>query len=68
MWVVGEPGDHIGSVLLERIGQLRPADARLSLARQMGADRLAVTTQVTGDGRDGPPPFEQCICFHVFSH
>ena len=49
-------------------GVRRPADTGSSFARQIGANRLAVTLEMAGDGRDGPPPLEQSICFHVFSH
>jgi len=55
--------------LLRRDGDIVLSDTEAALLVSMSAvDRLAVTTQVAGDGRDGPPPLEQCICFHVFSH
>ena len=36
------------------------------IAVQVGPDRLAVPAEVSGDGRDRPAPFVQCMCFHVF--
>jgi hypothetical protein len=51
---------------LKRVGFRSPAHAGNSCPVQMVPDRLAITTQVVGDGRDGPSLFPKCCCFHVF--
>jgi hypothetical protein len=66
--VVGEPGDDVGAVIGQGVGAGGATNAGNPLAGQVGAHRLAVTPEMAGDGRDGPPPFGQSICFHVFSH
>jgi hypothetical protein len=66
--IVDEAGGHVGPVLIERVRPGRTADPGGPFAQEVGPDRFAVTAEMAGDGRDGPPPFEQCICFHVFSH
>ncbi len=68
MWVVDEPGGEVRAVVGKSVRPCRAPDARSSFAVQVRANRLAVTLEVAGDGRDGPSPLEQSICFHVFSH
>jgi hypothetical protein len=66
--VVVEAGNDIGPVVGEGVGAGWATNARHPLTGQIGAHRLAVTPEMAGDGRDGPPPFGQSISFHVFSH
>ena len=66
--VVGKARRDVGAVVGKSIRPRRATNTRSSFAGQIGADRLAVTVEMAGDGRDGPSPLEQSICFHVFSH
>ena len=52
--VLGEAGSQIRDVLDEGVGFCASALAGHPLAIQVGPDRLAVPTQVPGDGRDRP--------------
>ena len=52
--VLREARPQIGDVLDERIGCGASALAGNPLSVQVGADRLAVPPQVSGDGRDRP--------------
>jgi hypothetical protein len=54
MRVVSEPGDHVRLELGEVILARRLALPRRSLAVQVGADGLAVLSQVGGDRADRP--------------
>jgi hypothetical protein len=56
MAVIGESGPKVGHEPLQRIRHRRRTDARLAVAVEVGADRLAIVTEMTGDGRDRPPP------------
>lgn len=61
--------EALAGVRLERgevVGHGGPAPPRPALTGQIGPDRLSVAAQVTGDGRDRPPPPPQCGCLHVF--
>jgi hypothetical protein len=68
MWVVDEASGEVRAVVAKSIRARRAPDTRNSFAVQVRANRLAVTLEMAGDGRDGPSPLEQSICFHVFSH
>ena len=56
MTVIGEPGPQIGLEPVQRIRRRRRPPPGLAFAVEVGADRLAVAVEVTGDGRDRPSP------------
>jgi len=64
--VVNQPLTHVGLDLVERVrhGPLTHTD--LSFSVQVATDRLAVPANVTGDGRDRPPPLLQRVDLQVF--
>src|SRR5208283_3792967 len=68
MRVVDKAGGEVRAVVGQSIRPRQAPDTRSSFAVQVRANRLAVTLEMAGDGRDGPSPLEQSICFHVFSH
>jgi len=53
--VVGEPGGQVGHERPQRVG-CRAAPAGGAPTPHVGTDRLGVAAQMTGDGRDRPPP------------
>lgn len=65
MWIIGEP---LLAVLQEGHEGVRALTslARDLIAVQIGADRLAVTSQMTCDRRDRPTLTTQCVSIHVF--
>jgi hypothetical protein len=65
--VIDEAGLDVAAVPGQGVGG-RATGTWYTLAGQVGAHRLAVTPEMAGDGRNGPPPFGQSICFHVFSY
>ena len=60
--VVGEAGAQVVAVGLQAAG--RPL-ALGAIVAQIGANGLAVTAGVAGDGRDRPPPSGKCVDLHV---
>lgn len=61
--VVGETLTQVGLEGNERIGDAS-AHAGLAVLADMGSNRLAVATEVTGDRRDRPPARRQGMCLH----
>jgi hypothetical protein len=56
MWVIAEPGPDVALEVGQRVRHRGHPGARLTVAVQVRADRLAVTLQMAGDGRDRPAP------------
>jgi len=67
VWVIGEAGGEKADERFEWIRSGLPADSRRALAGDMGADSLAVPSDMTGDGRDRPSPSCESVDLHVFS-
>ena len=67
MGIVVEAGRKIRRERLEWIRDRGSADAGRALTSDIGADRLAVAPEVTGDGRDRPASSGECVGLHVFS-
>jgi hypothetical protein len=66
--VVAEPGPDVLLEVGQRIGNVGPGtNPGHPFAVQIRPDRLSVTAQMAGDGRDRPSPLSQSMSFHVFS-
>jgi hypothetical protein len=60
--VVDEASLHVVDKRGQRVRHRRPTDTGDPFAREIGADRLSITLEVTGDGRDRPSPPSNRAC------